>query len=249
MRSPQMISVEALSCGYEETILNDLSITTANNLVILGANGAGKSTFAKALCALLPYSGKITLHDHSLQELSAQERARTITYIPPKLESYDTFITVLDFVLMGRHPYKSPFEAYSEKDETLARSLIDEHALEPHKKIGELSSGQQQLLLITQALAQESKIIIFDEPTANLDPHHKVAFYKALQSLDDATQKVVITHDLGLAYKLGYEVLFVQDGTAEHYVDHNTFFTKTNLKRSYGVDFSIEDGIVGVVYG
>jgi len=244
-----MITVEALSCGYEQTILKNLSITTANNLVILGSNGAGKSTLAKALCALLPYNGKIALHNTPLQELSAQERAKTITYIPPKLESYDTFITVLDFVLMGRHPYKSPFEAYSEDDETLAHSLIQEHALQPHKKIAELSSGQQQLLLITQALAQESKIIIFDEPTANLDPHHKVAFYKALQSLNDATQKIVITHDLNLAYKLGYEVLFIQNGTAKHYVDTNTFFTKNNLKESYGVDFTIEHGTLGVVYG
>jgi len=244
-----MIEVEALKCGYRETVLHGLNVKTAMNLVVLGTNGAGKSTLAKAICGLIPYEGTISIENIPLQILSPQERARTITYIPPKLESYDTYITVLAFVLMGRHPYKASFEPYSKEDETLALKLIHAHNLDPDKKIGELSSGQQQLLLITQALAQESKIIIFDEPTANLDPHHGVAFYKALQALNHDTQKIVITHDLNLAHKLGYEVLFIQDGMATHYVEPCDFFTTSNLEKAYGVDFTLENGTLGVVYG
>ncbi len=244
-----MIEVEALSCGYQQTILQNIHLKSANNLVILGANGAGKSTFAKALCGLLPYEGEVSIHNISLKQLSAQERAKAITYIPPKLESYDTYITVLDFVLMGRHPYKASFAPYSREDEALALSHIQQHHLNPKKKIGELSSGQQQLLLITQALAQESKIIIFDEPTANLDPHHSLEFYKALQSLNPTTQKVIITHDLNLAYKLGYEVLFIHNATATHYPSPSNFFTTQSLKEAYGVDFSLDNGTLGVIYG
>ena len=244
-----MIEVKALKCGYEQTILHDLNITTTQNLVVLGANGAGKSTFAKTLCGLLPYEGEISIDNTSLQDISPQERAKTITYIPPKLESYDTYITVLAFVLMGRHPYKASFEPYSQEDEQLALELIQAHQLDPNKRIGELSSGQQQLLLITQALAQESKIIIFDEPTANLDPQHSVAFYQALQSLHNATQKVIITHDLTLAYKLGYEVLFIQERTATHYTNPSQFFTTETLQKAYGVHFTLENNTVEVVYG
>jgi len=244
-----MIEVNSLNCGYEHAILTNINFTTTGNLVILGANGAGKSTLAKVLCGLLPYKGEVQINHIFLQNISPQERAKTITYIPPKLESYDTFITVLDFVLMGRYPYKASFEAYSSEDRALALKLIQAQHLDPNKKIGELSSGQQQLLLITQALAQESKIIIFDEPTANLDPQHSVAFYRALQSLDKETQKIVITHDLNLAHKLAYELLFIQDGAATHYTDPSSFFTTTNLKEAYGVDFILANGTLGVVYG
>ncbi len=243
-----MIETKALTCGYAQTVLENISITTAHNLVVLGANGAGKSTFAKALCALLDYEGEIFINTNSLKTISAQERAKTITYIPPKLESYDTYISVLDFVLMGRYPFKASFEPYSEADEALAHSLIKTYNLDPNKTIAELSSGQQQLLLITQALAQESKIIIFDEPTANLDPHHSVAFYKALQTLDKTTQKVIITHDLNLAHKLGYEVLFIQDKSATHFTDPEEFFTQERLKKAYGVDFILKDNSIEVVY-
>jgi len=244
-----VIEVQKLTCGYKQTVLDNLNIKTSNNLVVLGTNGAGKSTLAKALCGLLPYEGTISIENTPLQMLSAQERAKTITYIPPKLESYDTYITVLAFVLMGRHPYKASFESYSQEDTSLALELIHTHNLDPDKHIGELSSGQQQLLLITQALAQESKIIIFDEPTANLDPHHGVAFYKALQSLHHGTQKIIITHDLNLAHKLGYEVLFIQDGRATHYVNPSDFFTTDTLQKAYGVNFTLENGTLGVVYG
>ena len=244
-----MINVKDLSCGYEQRVLQNLNFKTTNNLVILGANGAGKSTLAKTLCGLLSYEGEIHINNSLLQKLSAQERAKTITYIPPKLESYDTYITVLAFVLMGRHPYKASFEAYSREDQAFALKLIQEQQLDPDKKIGELSSGQQQLLLITQALAQESQIIIFDEPTANLDPQHSVAFYKALHALNHGTQKVVITHDLNLARKLNYEVLFVKEHTARHYIDPKDFFTPEHLKKAYGVGFTLENDTLGVIYG
>jgi len=243
-----MIALKALSCGYEQKVLQEITFESDRDLVILGANGAGKSTLAKALCGLLPYKGTLRIEDRSLETLSAQERARTITYIPPKLESYDTYITVLEFVLMGRHPYKAPFEPYSEADRSVALQLIAHHQLDPKKRIGELSSGQQQLLLITQALAQESRIIIFDEPTANLDPQHSLEFYRALRALDARTQKILITHDLNLAHRLGYEVLFIHEGSATHYKAPEAFFTPKTLKAAYGVDFTLEHGLLGVVY-
>jgi len=243
-----MIKVTSLKCGYAQTVLQNLNLTSTKNLVVLGANGAGKSTLAKALCGLLPYDGAISINGTSLQSITPQQRAQTITYIPPKLESYDTYITVLAFVLMGRHPYKAPFESYSQEDEDLAHKLIQAQNLDPNKNIGELSSGQQQLLLITQALAQESKIIIFDEPTANLDPQHSVAFYQALQGLKNVTQKIIITHDLNLAHKLGYEVLFIQEGTATHYTDPRSFFTTETLQKAYGVNFTLKNNTVEVLY-
>ena len=243
-----MITVTHLTCGYQKPVLHDISFTAEKNLCILGANGVGKSTLAKALSGLIPAEGEITINTEALQVLSADSRAKTITYIPPKLESFDGLISVYEFVLMGRYPYKEPFSSYNQEDETLVKKLIEESALEPTQQINELSSGQQQLLLITQALAQQSEIIIFDEPTANLDPKHAKDFYDSLHTLPRTTQKIVITHDLNLARQLSFEILFLQNHEAKLYRDPALFFQRDNLEACYGVSFNVADGHIGVAY-
>jgi len=232
-----MISVSNLSCGYDRTVLNAVSFSCRGNLAVLGANGVGKSTLAKALCGLLPYKGEILIDDIPLKTYSAAERAKNITYIPPKLNSFDAYITVEEFVLMGRYPHKPALSSYSGKDVKRVRALLDEAGLEPKHAITALSSGQQQLVLIAQALVQESRIILFDEPTANLDPKHAHDFYRSLQKLPTQTQKIVITHDLHFARALGYPVLFLHDDTVRLYEDPRTFFTPQNLESCYGVAF------------
>ena len=243
-----MIRVKDLTCGYERSVLKAVSFTSKHNLVILGANGAGKSTLAKALCGLLEAEGEIEINQEKLSELTPKERAKSITYIPPKLESYDRHITLFEFVLMGRHPYKSPFSNYTQEEQAYVRSLLEQTSLDLEQKLGTLSSGQQQLLLITQALAQESKVILFDEPTANLDPKHALDFYRQLKNLDKTTQKVVITHDINLAFSLEYEVLFIQDGHAVHYKEPRDFFTPANLHNCYGVTFTHSGSMFGIQY-
>ncbi len=243
-----MITVTHLSCGYQKPVLHKISFTAEKNLCILGANGVGKSTLAKALSGLLASEGEIAINTTALQAFSAVSRAKAITYIPPKLESFDGLISVYEFVLMGRYPFKDPFSTYSKADATLVKKLIKESALEPGQQINELSSGQQQLLLITQALAQQSGIIIFDEPTANLDPKHAKDFFNALHALPKATQKIVITHDLNLARQLGFEILFLRRDEAELYKDPNGFFQRDNLEACYGVSFKVNDDVIGVAY-
>lgn len=243
-----MIAVEGVACGYESPILHEITFTAEKDLCILGVNGIGKSTLAKALCGLIPSEGKIIVNGTGLQAFTPAMRARAITYIPPKLESFDDLITVYEFVLMGRYPYKDLFSSYSSADEALVTKLLEKSALEPDKYIGELSSGQQQLLLIAQALSQQSEIIIFDEPTANLDPRHAKDFYDALLALPDSTQKIVITHDLNLARQLGFELLFLEQHAARHYRDPAAFFQRENLEACYGVHFHIRDDVIGVAY-
>ncbi len=232
-----MIRVTHLSCGYDETVLRDVSFACEGNLVILGPNGVGKSTLAKALCGLLPSEGEILLNEKPLKSYSAAERARTITYIPPKLSSFDAYISVEEFVLMGRYPHKPALSGYSREDHEHAAELLKSAGLNPSHAVTALSSGQQQLLLIAQALMQESRIILFDEPTANLDPKHAHDFYHALKKLPAETQKVVITHDLHFAKALGYPVLFLQDSHLHLYDDAESFFSAENLEACYGVAF------------
>jgi iron complex transport system ATP-binding protein len=244
-----MIAVEELSCGYGVPVLRGVTFESARNLTVLGPNGAGKSTLAKALCGLLPYEGSVRVGGKELRELEAVERAKVVTYIPPKLSSYDAYLSVEAFVLMGRYPHKSPYRDYSAEDYAVVRSLLGRSGLEAAQPITSLSSGQQQLLLISQALAQQSGIIIFDEPTANLDPAHAKAFFDELRSLPEGTQSIVITHDLNLANRLEGAVLFVDNGTASFYGERSDFFTPENLRNCYGVEFTCDSGVIGVQYG
>lgn len=232
-----MISVSNLTCGYDRSVLNAVSFACRENIAVLGPNGVGKSTLAKALCGLLPYEGEILINSRSLKTYSALERAKTITYIPPKLSSFDAYITVEEFVLMGRYPHKPALSGYTNEDRESAAALLKETGLPAKHAVTALSSGQQQLLLIAQALIQESSIILFDEPTANLDPKHAHDFYQALKRLPQQTQKVVITHDLHFAKALGYPLLFLHEEGLRLYKEPREFFTPDNLESCYGVAF------------
>ena len=247
------MKVENLSCFYipDHPILQrvNFEIKKGGHLCILGSNGSGKSTLAKALCSLLPYQGSIQFDAHELRDIDANTRAKLITYIPAKMNSFDQFTTVADFVLMGRFPYKSPYKDYAQSDRDIVRDILDELTLSElsDTSLHSLSSGQQQLVLIAQALAQESDTLIFDEPTANLDPKNTLAFIKELKKLQKKHTTIVITHDIKLAQHLDHSVVFVDQGSTQYF--EKDFFTVERLSALYGVTFSLSCDQVDVVYG
>ena len=234
-----MIELKSLACGYgAKEILKGVSLQINTHLTILGANGSGKSTLARAICGLIGYEGEIEINALNSKELSLIDRAKTLAYIPTKLESYDAYITVYEFVLLGRFAYKKSYFDYSleDKDRTnqTLKFLKIEH-LSTHT-LSSLSSGEQQLTLIAQALTQESKIIIFDEPTANLDPHNSKIIAEHIKSLKEQHQIILITHDLHLACFVGSPIAFIKEGDLTLYGDD--FFEDENLERLYGVAFN-----------
>lgn len=233
-----MIEIKALSCSYDnDTVLQDINIKIESHLSILGANGSGKSTLARALCALVPYEGEVLIEGLDTKELSLLERAKTLSYIPAKLEIYDSFITVKDFVLLGRFAYKKSFFEYSKEDIKIAGQKIKLLGLEDLKNhtLLSLSSGEQQLALIAAALAQESKIIIFDEPTANLDPHNSKIIAHYIKKLKETHQVILITHDLHLACYIDSPVAFIKEKKVHLY--GRDFFDDAVLKELWGVEF------------
>ena len=240
-----MISVQNLRSGYGKTFtLKNLSFEIEAHLTILGANGSGKSTLAKALCGLLDYQGSVLINGRELNALPAIEIAKLIAYIPAQLDCYERYTSVEDFTLLGRFPYKPPFQDYSEDDRALAASVLNELQLShlAKRNIHELSSGQQQLLLIAQAVAQQSTVLIFDEPTANLDPAHSAAFALTLKRLQKKHVTLLITHDLQLASYIDGPVLFLNDDATLFHSSGTTFFELENLQHCYGVEF-IHDGL------
>ncbi len=230
--------VSNLYIAYDKTmILKNINVDIKQHLCILGSNGSGKSTLAKALCGLLPYEGSIQIDNYELFSIPAIERAKKIAYIPSKMESFEQFTTVEEFVLLGRYPYKASFKNYSILDKEIVKEILAELSISNlvSFRLHELSSGQQQLVLIAQALAQKSNILIFDEPTYNLDPKNTTLFVQELKKLRNSFITILITHDIQLASYFNDPVLFLHDKKATLY--EKNFFKIEQLSKAYGVNF------------
>lgn len=233
-----MIKINTLSCYYDaKIVLENVNLEIKNHLTLLGANGSGKSTLAKAICNLIPFEGKIEIDDANIKSLSPKEKAKLLSYIPAKLEIYDSFITVQEFVLMGRFPYKSNLFSYASKDKQITQKCLEylNIAHLSSQSVDALSSGETQLVLIAQALAQESKIIIFDEPTANLDPKNSKIIAQHIKSLKEKHQVILITHDITLASFIDSPIGFIKNRKLHYYEDN--FFTSDTLQKLYEVEF------------
>ena len=233
-----MIELKNLKCAFENrTILENISLKIENHITLLGANGSGKSTLAKAICSLIDFDGEVKIDNTNIKEISLNDKAKILSYIPAKLEIYDSFISVEEFVLLGRFPYKKSFFEYSEKDKNITQQTLEFLKISHLKEssVSSLSSGEQQLALIAQALAQQSKIIIFDEPTANLDPHNSKVIAEHIKGLKEYHQIILITHDLHLASYVASPVIFIKDKTTHYYEDN--FFDNATLEELYNVPF------------
>ncbi len=234
-----MIELKNLRCEFDDkTILENINLTIDKHLSILGANGSGKSTLAKAICSLIEFHGEIFIDGKNIHSLSLKEKAKTLSYIPAKLEMYDTFISVEEFVLLGRFAHKKSFFDYSTKDKNITKQTLEFLKIDHLKKhrIDSLSSGEQQLALIAQSLTQQSEIIIFDEPTANLDPHNTKIIAEHIKGLKEYHSIILITHDIHLASFLDSPVAFIKNKSIIYY--ENEFFKDENLEELYGVKFN-----------
>ncbi|MDQ7043736.1 MAG: ABC transporter ATP-binding protein [Sulfurimonas sp.] len=233
-----MISLKSVSCRFgDKIVLDNISCNIASHLSILGANGAGKSTLAKLICNLVEYDGSVRVNRKNIGEYSLKERAQLLSYIPAKLEVYDSFISLEAFVLLGRFSYKKSLFDYSSSDKKIAAECLEflniSH-LSSHP-VSSLSSGETQLALIAQALSQQSKIIIFDEPTANLDPKNSKIIAQHIKGLKEYHQVILITHDIALAAFINSPVAFIKNKKVHFY--EQEFFKKETLESLYEVDF------------
>lgn len=215
-----MLSVTNLSLQ----ILKHVSFTLADNnhLTVLGNNGSGKTTLAKAICNLI-YNDTITLEGKRIGELSPKERAKGINFIPAKLNIYDEYLTVSEYLKLNVIDKNS-----ADHLDTVLTLLGIEHLKEC--RCHKLSSGESALLLIGGAMIHHARYTILDEPTANLDQAKKINVYQLLKNSPYFQNKIIITHDLNLAYKLGYTILYLEEGEVRFFGECKEFFEKDHLK-------------------
>jgi len=223
-----MIEFSNFSCSFNNKyILKDIDLQIKDHIVILGSNGSGKSTMVKSVCNLVGYEGKILLDSKNITEYEQKELAKKVVYIPTKLEIHDEFITVGEFVLLGRFPHKKSFFDYSKDDYEIVYKNLEFLNLTHLKNqpIKSLSSGEQQLIQIAQALTQQTKTIVFDEPTANLDPKNTLLISSHIKELKKSHNILVITHDLEFASSLNMDAVFVKNGSINLYKNNIDFKT------------------------
>lgn len=187
-----MIRVRNLSFSYNgRAILRDIAFEVKEGefLAILGPNGAGKSTLLRCLAKILKCEGEIEICGRNLHEYSRRELSKTIAYVPQRVEP--NFLRVFDMVLLGRKPYMGiiPSEEDIKAVERALKTLKIEHLAGRLTKT--LSGGELQKVAIARALAQESSIILLDEPTNNLDPRSQVDLMNLLRKLSQAGKTIV----------------------------------------------------------
>lgn len=210
---------------------------------VLGPNGSGKTTLFKCIAGLWkPQKGAILFDGKDISGLSHKERAKIFAVVPQEHDPPFPY-SVLDAVLMGRVSHVSMFSSPSKHDYLKAQEAIDtvgiNHLKErPYTKI---SGGEKQLVLIARALAQESPVLLLDEPTSHLDFRHQVAVLKKVKEI--TRKKGLITlmtlHDPNLAMIFSDKVVMINDG---HVVSNGLpqeVITKENLKSVYGIDVSV----------
>jgi len=210
--------------NFSNYILKDISFNVQKkNLIILGSNGAGKTTLAKVLSGLIETSN-IHISDILLSNISYEERVSLINYIPPKLEIFDEYIKVEEFLSLSKIYDKHHIK------EVLHKLQIEHLTTKNCKR---LSSGESQLVLIASAILHNAKYTILDEPTSNLDPQKLKNVFELLSLKEIMQHKIIITHNLNLAYRLGFDVVFIKDGKVHFNGTSNEFFTQENLDMVY----------------
>ena len=207
--------------------------------VLLGKNGSGKTTLFKNILGIeKPRSGTITFGGADLLKMPRRERARCIAYVPQHIHFGD--LTVFDSVLMGRVCYFG-MKAGREDYEAVEHILKDMQLLDFAARSAEaLSGGEKQKIAIARAMAQQPKLMIFDEPTGNLDIANEQLIIREAKKLAQEKNISILTslHDLNQALTFGDRFFFIKDGTIK-YAGGREMFTPEILKDIFDVDVRI----------
>jgi iron complex transport system ATP-binding protein len=217
-----------------------LSVLPGELVGLIGPNGAGKTTLLKVIGGLWSSAkGEITLLDRPLGRYSARDMARIIAQVP-QITALDFPFSVRQVVLMGRNPHLSRFELETERDRRIAEQAMKRtQTLElADRLIGTLSGGERQRVLIARALTQEPRLLLLDEPTANLDIQHQIGILELVKGLirEDGLGAVAAVHDLELAARFCDRLLLMDRGAVLAEGTPEDVLSPGILRKAYAVD-------------
>jgi len=235
-----ILQVENLSFRYDRhPVLEDLtfSVATGDFVGIVGPNGTGKTTLLKLLYRLMtPQQGRIVIDGTNLAGMTRGDISRKIAVVSQETQINFPF-SALEVVLMGRSPHLRGLQFEGQKDFDVARRAMEltDTLHVAHRPFREISGGEKQRVFIARALAQETDMVLLDEPTANLDIRHQIQFYDLMTVLNEEKGIAVITvsHDINLASEFCKKVLLIDQGRIFGFGKPDGVITRENIEAVY----------------
>ena len=239
-----MLQVNNVHFRYSKSgkpVLNDTSLELEQGQIgiLLGKNGSGKTTLFKNILGIhAPQSGKIQFDGLNLMKMPRRERARRIAYVPQDIQF--GALRVFDSILMGRVSY---FDLKASHEDYLAvEKIIRDMGLESYadRNVDELSGGERQKIAIARAMAQEPKLMVFDEPTGNLDIANEHLIIQEAKKLAKEKNISILSslHDLNQALSFGDKFFFMKDGMVK-YSGGKEIVTEEVIKDIFDIDVKI----------
>ena len=241
-----MLAVDNLNVTIaNQQLLTNIGFHLEENdyLCILGANGAGKSTLLKTLIGIItPTSGKIMLGQQNIDQLSQKQRACQLAYVAQNHSPYTDF-QVDDFIRLARYPYHRGLSDWSQQDQHAyerAVTITDTDSF-LSRQLDSLSGGERQRVMIAAAVCQQTPILLLDEPTSFLDPHHQAAVHRLTQQLNQQHGITIIevTHDFNHAVQHSKHILALKNGHAHWHGQACDVFNDGLLTDIYQQNFTL----------
>jgi iron complex transport system ATP-binding protein len=237
-----MLTIEQLTVSYEETLVLrgvSLQVKRGEVVALVGPNGAGKSTLIRAVSGVLPIrQGEVRIEDRRLSQLANMERARYLAVVP-QARSLPPAFTVYETVMLGRTPHLGWFGRTGPHDrERVLSALQHTRTLAlAERYVGELSGGEQQRVLLARALAQDTPVLLLDEPTTHLDLQHRESLIHVIREL--ALRKnlaiLMVLHDLNLAGMYADRVALLVEGQLQAIGSASDVLTEERLSSVYHI--------------
>lgn len=235
-----------LTLGYQRQVIIDaldLQLPPGKISVLIGSNGCGKSTLLRSLARLLkPQQGSVILNGTDIQRRATAAVARELSILP-QAPSAPEGISVRQLVALGRYPYQSWMQQWSEQDEAMVERAMHQTGVQTlaNRPVDDLSGGQRQRVWIAMTLAQDTEIVLLDEPTTYLDLAHQIEVLDLLRALNREQGKTIIMvlHDLNLACRYADHMVAVHQGTAYAQGAPADILTETLVKQVFDLNCRI----------
>ena len=213
-----MLEFEDIQIGYKEALFRipNMKLDVGQLVTLIGPNGSGKTTLLNTVLGLhQPISGKLMFNGDALSTISKLEKTRLLSHVASKFDGVN-YLSVYDLIAMGRAPYTNKLNILSKEDRLVIERVINQLDLSAiaTKSTTEISDGERQIAMIGKAMAQETQIIILDEPTAFLDYNNRRKVLRLLKTIAHDQQKMILltSHDLELCFEYSDLILGVHEG-------------------------------------
>src|SRR4030042_104951 len=241
-----ILSVKNLNFSYgKKKILDDVSFNVEKGdfISILGPNGAGKSTIINLISSILKdYEGRIEISGRNLKSLKSNDVAKMLAVVPQYTDPGFSF-TVAELVMMGRNPYISRFGTERKEDFHAADVAMEKTKILTftNRKFSELSGGGEERVIIAQALAQNSPILLLDEPTSHLDINFQIEFMNLFLDLNIKEEKTIIGifQDINLAIQNSQKIMLLKEGRIFNFGSVEDTINRENIRNVFGSDVFI----------